>query len=155
MAAGTAEAQGEFGPLFDTFNLRVEASWVSISSEIRLDSEILGEGTTVNFENLGLAADKTIPTLAFQWQISKRNRLGVRWQDLNRDSTAQVLEEIEWGGVTKDGIPALDEPERRFEVLVLEALLEQVLGDLGMVPALEHSALDLRLVKFPRALGAS
>ncbi len=84
LVAVPAEAQREYEPLFDKFNLRVEASWINLSTEIRLDSEVLGEGTTLNFEDLGLATDKTIPTLAFEWQISKRNRVGVRWQDINR-----------------------------------------------------------------------
>ena len=99
LAAAPAEAQRGYEPLFDKFNFQVEASWVNISSEIRLDSEILGEGTTVNFENLGLAADKTIPTLAFQWQIAKRHRVGVRWQDIERTSTTHVEEDIQWGDV--------------------------------------------------------
>jgi hypothetical protein len=97
LAAVPAEAQSTYGPLFDKFNLQIEASWINIDTEIRLDSEVLGEGTTVNFENLGLAADKTIPTLAFQWQISKRHRVGVRWQNIDRTSTTQVDEEIHWG----------------------------------------------------------
>ena len=99
LAAVPAEAQRRYGPLFDKFNLKVEGSWVNISTEIRLDSEILGEGTTLNFENLGLAADKTIPTLAFEWQIAKRHRVGVRWQDINRSSTTHVEDEIQWGDV--------------------------------------------------------
>ena len=97
LVAVPAEAQREYEPLFDKFNFQVEASWVNISSEIRLDSEILGEGTTLNFENLGLAADKTIPTLAFQWQIAKRHRVGVRWQNIDRTSTTHVEDEIHWG----------------------------------------------------------
>jgi len=97
LAAVPAEAQREYEPLFDKFDFQVEASWVNISSEIRLDSEILGEGTTLNFENLGLAADKTIPTLAFQWQIAKRHRVGVRWQNIKRGSTTHVEDEIHWG----------------------------------------------------------
>ena len=92
-----AEAQRDFEPLFDKFNFQVEGSWVNISTEIRLDSEILGEGTTLNFEDLGLAADQTIPTLAFQWQIAKRHRVGVRWQDISRSSTTHVEDEIQWG----------------------------------------------------------
>jgi hypothetical protein len=97
LAALPAEAQREYEPLFDKFNFQVEASWLNIASEIRLDSELLGEGTTLNFENLGLATDKTIPTLAFQWQISKRNRIGVRWQNIKRTSTTHVEDEIHWG----------------------------------------------------------
>ncbi len=97
LAAAPAEAQREYNPLFDKFNFQVEASWINLSTEIRLDSEILGTGTTIDFENLGLAADKTIPTLAFQWQIAKRHRVGVRWQDIDRSSTTHVEDEIHWG----------------------------------------------------------
>jgi hypothetical protein len=93
-----AQAQHKYEPLFDKFNLQIEGSWVDVSTDIRLDSEALGKGTTLNFENdLGLAADKTIPTLAFQWQIAKRHRLGIRWQDIDRSSSAQTLKEIQWG----------------------------------------------------------
>ena len=98
MAAVPARAQSEYGPLFDKFNFQVEGSWVDLSTEIRLDSELLGEGTTLNFESeLGLASSKTIPTLAFQWQIAKRHRVGVRWQDINRSSSSQALTDIQWG----------------------------------------------------------
>ena len=97
-AAVPAGAQTKYEPLFDKFNFQLEGSWVAITTEIRLDSEVLGRGTTLNFENaLGLASDKTIPTVAFQWQIAKRHRLGVRWQDIDRSSTSQALTEIQWG----------------------------------------------------------
>jgi hypothetical protein len=97
-AAAPAQAQHEYEPLFDKFNLQIEASWMDISTGIRLDSELLGEGTTLNFEKLlGLSTDKTIPTLAFQWQIAKRHRVGVRWQDITRDSNAQAATDIQWG----------------------------------------------------------
>jgi len=97
-AATPAGAQAKYEPLFDKFNFQVEGSWVGVTTEIRLDSEVLGRGTTLNFENdLGLAADKTIPTLAFQWQIAKRHRIGVRWQNIDRSSSSQALTEIQWG----------------------------------------------------------
>ena len=96
--AAPVAAQRDFEPLFDKFNLRLEGSWVGLSTEIRLDSEALGTGTTLKFEDdLNLASSKTIPSLAFEWQISRRHRLGVRWQDISRDSTSQTLTEIQWG----------------------------------------------------------
>jgi hypothetical protein len=93
-----AEAQREFEPLFDKFNFQLAGSWVGLQTEIRLDSEVLGEGTTLNFEDdLNLDSGKTIPTLSFEWQIARKHKLGVRWQDISRDSTAQALTEIQWG----------------------------------------------------------
>jgi hypothetical protein len=98
IAAAPAEAQREFEPLFDKFNVKGEFSWLALSTEIRLDSEVLGEGTTLSFEDdLNLDGNKAIPTLAFEWQIAKRHRLGVRWQNIDRDSTAQALTEIRFG----------------------------------------------------------
>ena len=100
LAAGAfpGEAQEVNEPLFDKFNLKLEGSWVGLSTGVRLDSKALGRGTTLKFEDdLNLDKNKTIPSLAFEWQISKRNRIGVRWQDINRDSSAQALKEIQWG----------------------------------------------------------
>lgn len=96
--AAPAEAQRSYEPLFDTFNLRLEGSWVALATEIRLDSELLGRGTTLSFEDdLDLDSSKTIPTLAFEWQMGRRHLLGVRWQDISRASSAQALTEIQWG----------------------------------------------------------
>ncbi len=85
-------------PLFDRFNLRLEGSWVALKTDIRLDSEALGRGTTLSFEDdLDLDSSKIIPSLAFEWQISRRHKLGVRWQEIDRSSSAQALTEIRWG----------------------------------------------------------
>jgi hypothetical protein len=86
-------------PLFDTFNFKFEGSWVDLTTKIRLDSELLGKGTTLSFEDdLDLPDKEIVPSLSFEWQAGRRHRLGVRWQDIKRGSTTQVLEEIEWGG---------------------------------------------------------
>ena len=101
-AAGPAEAQRSFEPLFDKFNFKLEGSWVGLNTELRLDSDLTeGNGTTLNFEDdLSLGGNKTIPTLAFEWQIARKHKLGVRWQDISRDSSTQALTEIEWGDET-------------------------------------------------------
>ena len=100
-AAAPAEAQRDYEPLFDKFNFKLAGSWVGLKTEIRLDSEELGEGTKLNFEDdLGLGSGEIIPTLAFEWQIARKHKLGVRWQDISRDSSAQALTEIQWGDET-------------------------------------------------------
>jgi hypothetical protein len=91
-------AQGIEYPLFDRFNFMLEGSAIGMTTTIRLDSATLGEGTTLNFEDdLGLDDRKLIPTLSFEWQISRKHRLAARWQDIPRGSNTQILEEIEWG----------------------------------------------------------
>ena len=93
-----AAAQGVYDPLFDRFNFKLEGSAVGLKSVIRLDSEYLGEGTELHFEDdLGLSGGEVIPSLSFEWQVGRRHRLGVRWQDIDRSSTAQALTEIHWG----------------------------------------------------------
>jgi hypothetical protein len=102
LASAPAEAQRDFEPLFDKFNFKIAGSWVGLTTEIRLESDLTeGNGTTLNFEDdLDLGSNKTIPTLAFEWQIARKHKLGVRWQDIDRDSSAQALTEIEWGDET-------------------------------------------------------
>lgn len=93
-----AEAQREFEPLFDKFNFKGELSWVGMKTQIGLFEQDSGDGGVLNFEDdLNLGDQKTIPSLDFEWQISKRHRLAARWQDLNRGSNAQALTDIEWG----------------------------------------------------------
>jgi hypothetical protein len=112
--AAPAEAQRDYEPVLDKFNLKLEGSWIGMKTQIRLDSELLGTGTTLNFEDdLDLDSSKTIPTLAFEWQIARRHRLGVRWQDISRDSTSQTLREIQWGD---EIIPIDSEVELGFDV---------------------------------------
>jgi hypothetical protein len=97
-SAAPAEAQREFQPLFDKFSFKAEFSWVKVKTEIRLDSELLGRGTTLNFENdLKLGDLAYIPSLDFEWQIAKRHKLAGRWQRIDRSSSSQSLREINWG----------------------------------------------------------
>ena len=97
-AATPAEAQRSFEPLCDKFSFSAQASWIGLKTEIGLDSETLGKGTTLNFEDdLGLSSNEAVPSLAFEWQIARKHRLAVRWQDISRDSSAQALTEIQWG----------------------------------------------------------
>ncbi|MGD8440431.1 MAG: hypothetical protein PVG53_07830 [Holophagae bacterium] len=98
LAPNPAEAQRVYEPLFDRFNVRAEGSWVGMNTQIRLDSELLGRGTTLSFEDdLDLDSIKVIPSVEFEWQIARKHRLGVRWQDISRNSTSQALKEIQWG----------------------------------------------------------
>jgi len=101
-AAAPAEAQRDYEPLFDKFNFKLAGSWLAIKTEIRLDSDLTeGEGTKLNFEDdLNLGSGEIIPTLAFEWQVGRKHKLGVRWQDISRDSSAQALTEIQWGDET-------------------------------------------------------
>jgi hypothetical protein len=96
--AAAASAADIEEPLFDRFSFTAEGSFVGLTTEIRLDSELLGRGTTLSFEDdLDLDSSKVIPSLDFEWQIARRHKLGVRWQSIDRASSAQTLTEIQWG----------------------------------------------------------
>ena len=98
VAVAPAEAGEINRPLFDKFNISIGGSWVGLTTEIRLDSEALGKGTTLSFEDdLNLANNETIPTVSFGWQVGRKHKLGFRWQDISRKSSAQALTEIQWG----------------------------------------------------------
>jgi hypothetical protein len=100
-ASAPAEAQREYEPLFDKFNFKAELSWVGMKTSIGLFEQDTGEGGVLNFEDdLNLGDQQTIPSLDFEWQIAKRHRVAARWQNLNRDSNAQALTNIEWGDET-------------------------------------------------------
>jgi len=97
-ASPPAAAQGLYQPLFDRFNFKFEASVVGLKTAVRLDSETLGKGTTLTFEDdLGLSNQELVPSLSFEWQLGRRHRLAARWQDIDRSSSAQALTEIHWG----------------------------------------------------------
>jgi hypothetical protein len=96
--AAQIAAQGTEHSLFDRFNFKLEGSAVGMKTSIRLGSTTIGKGTTLNFEDdLGLDDRKWVPTLSFEWQVSKKQRLAARWQDLPRGASTQILQEIEWG----------------------------------------------------------
>jgi len=84
--------------LFDPFNFKFESSRVRLNTMMRIDSSSLETGAELSFENdLGLGDKESIPTVAFEWQFFTKHRLAVRWQDIDRDSSTQVLEEIRIG----------------------------------------------------------
>jgi hypothetical protein len=124
-SATSAPAQNIDHPLFDRFNFMLEGSAVGMKTAIRLDSATLDKGTTLSFEDdLGLDNRKWIPTLSFEWQISRKHRLAARWQDIPRGSNTQIPEEIEWGD---EVIPIESNVSLDFQV-------EQILFDYTYYP---------------------
>jgi hypothetical protein len=98
VAPGAAQAQQRDSHLFDRISIALEGSWAVMDTMIRLDSEALGTGTEVNFENDGgLDSSKAVPTLSFEWRVGRRHRLGGWWMDVRRDSTNTILKEIKFG----------------------------------------------------------
>lgn len=92
------EAQQGTYQLFDRFSVALEGTWAGLDNVIRLDSEELGRGTKLDFENDGgLDDSKIVPSLSFEWMMGRRHRLNGWWVDIDRDATNTVLEEIRFG----------------------------------------------------------
>jgi len=93
--SGQTESQGD---LFDHFGLQLEASSMSLKTQLRLDSKTLGQGTSLSFENdLKLGSSESTPSFSADWQVGKKHRISTRWLKVNRNSSAQALTEIHWG----------------------------------------------------------
>lgn len=102
VAAGPVSAQ-EY-PLIDKFNLTLSGANAGLSTEIRLDSRSLGQGTSLSFEDdLGLDANQIIPQVSFQFRLGRRHVFDGAWSKADRDSTSQALEEIRFGDIVIPG----------------------------------------------------
>lgn len=97
--AAPVRAQNEPSQLFERVNLTLEASYLlNLTTVVRLDSEELGVGTTINFEgDLNLDTSKTIPSFSAELLIGKRHLIGGSWFKVDRSSTSQLLTMIQFG----------------------------------------------------------
>jgi len=80
-------------PLFDRFNSKLEASAIGMKTAIRLGSETLGKGTTLNFEDdLGdIAGGRWIGRLAVEYITERRWGFGIA-------ANASAIN-VDWGGI--------------------------------------------------------
>ena len=98
LAAAPVSAQ-EY-PLIDKFSHSLSGANAGLSTEIRLDSRSLGQGTSLNFEDdLGLDANKIIPQVSFQFRLGRRHVFDGAWSKADRNSTSQALDEIRFGDI--------------------------------------------------------
>jgi hypothetical protein len=72
-----------------------------LDTKIRLDSELLGEGTTVSLEDdLGFDSSVSVPRLNLAFILGKRHELALGWFKTDRDSSTTLQREIDWGDET-------------------------------------------------------
>ncbi len=108
IAPPAAAQQGEY-QLFDRFSIALEGSWATMDTNLRLDSELLGKGTELDFESDGgLPSSEVVPSLSFEWMMGRRHRLNGWWVNVDRDSFNTLLEEIRFG----DEVFPIDEEVR-------------------------------------------
>jgi hypothetical protein len=108
VAPSATAQQGEY-QLFDRFSLALEGSWAFMDTNLRLDSELLGRGTELDFENDGgLPSSEAIPSLSFEWMMGRRHRLNGWWMSVDRYAVNTLLTEIRFG----DQVFPIDEEVR-------------------------------------------
>ena len=79
-------------------SLSVGAFVTDRDTNARLDSETLGLGTVINFEDdLGLSSSGTVARADALYRFSRRHRLDIAYFDLSRSATALIDEELQFG----------------------------------------------------------
>lgn len=110
-------ADGE-GPQWPTVGVNLGAALLaSFGTTLRLDSETLGRGTEVDFEDLGL--DSSVQTFRADayWNISRRHRIDLSWFRIDRSAGRTLTEDIQWGDHV---LPAGSGIEARFKTNVIK-----------------------------------
>jgi len=103
----------------DRFALSLGGFLTQFSSESRLDSEALGEGTNIDLENvLGLDKQKTALRLDGYYRFSRNSRLQFGYTQWNRAGERRISEEIQWGDQV-DTVDALVAMETKNNLLKL------------------------------------
>lgn len=96
-AASEAQLTSNFDK--NRFDLRISAFVPRVSTEARLDSDLLG-GTTVDFEEIGLPKQKTLFDVELAIQLNRKWYFGGEYFELNRSASRTLEDEIDWNGET-------------------------------------------------------
>ncbi len=92
LAPAWAFAQSE---LDDRFSLSLGAFFTNRDTDTRLDSETLGKGTEIDFENdLGLDSSDSVVRIDGHYRFSQKHRVNFSVFDLSRDSSATIQRDI-------------------------------------------------------------
>lgn len=84
--------------LDDRFSISLGAFITDRDTDTRLDSDVLGRGTEIDFEeDLGLASSDTVFRLDGHYRFNERHRVNFSVFDLSRDSSAAIQRDIQYG----------------------------------------------------------
>ena len=82
----------------DRFRISVGPLFTTFDSDIRLDSEELGDGTAINLEDdLNLDDDVDDILVSGHWRFKRKHRFDFGWIRFTRDSLVELEEEIQFG----------------------------------------------------------
>ena len=89
----------------DRFSISLGAFVTDRSTDTRLDSDVLGKGTVIDFEDdLGLDSSDTVFRIDGHYRFNQKHRVNFSVFDLSRDSSATIARDIQYG----DKIFAID-----------------------------------------------
>lgn len=87
----------------DIFLISAGTFLMNFNTDARLDSETLGTGTDIDFEDdLGLSGDQNRARLEGYWRFAHKHRLDFAAYYYNRTADRVIDRQIEWGGVIYD-----------------------------------------------------
>ena len=82
----------------DRFSFSIGAFITDRDTDARLDSQTLGQGTDIDFEDdLDLDSSGTVFRLDAFYRFNRRHRIDFAIFDLSRDSSATINESIQFG----------------------------------------------------------
>ena len=95
LAPAWAVAQSE---LDDRFSISLGAFFTDRDTDTRLDSNVLGAGTEINFEDdLGLESSDLVFRIDGHYRFSQKHRANYSIFDLSRNSSAVLQRDIQYG----------------------------------------------------------
>jgi hypothetical protein len=87
----------------DIFLISAGTFLINFDTNARLDSETLGKGTDLDFENdLGLSSSQNRARLDGYWRFAHKHRLDFAFYYYNRTADRVIDQPIEWGNVIYD-----------------------------------------------------
>ena len=116
------------------FSVNVGAFFTDRDTEVRLDSELLGRGTLIDFEDqLGLDKSDAVFRVDGFYRFNRRNRLDFSVFDLSRQATATIDEDVQFGDEVFSINTSVD---TEFDLLIAKmaytwAFIERPQGYLG------------------------
>jgi len=82
----------------DRFSISLGAFVTDRSTDTQLDSDVLGKGTVIDFEDdLGLDSSDSVFRIDGHYRFSQKHRVNFSVFDLSRDSSATILRDIQYG----------------------------------------------------------
>jgi hypothetical protein len=103
LAGSPARAEGFDRGSDDIFLISIGTFLIDFDTDASLDSETLGRGTDIDFENdLGLTSNQTRTRLEGYWRMAPKHRLDFAGYFYSRKAERALDKQIQWGDVVYD-----------------------------------------------------